>query len=124
MEIKIGYDLENNNFVRNEPKPINKVEFKILETIAKDLDLKDYIIVANSDDYTTMQYKQIDLVRIKYTERAKWISICLTPEDKKENINNPLFEAQKNKNQVFWKSNIKDDISVYYHFIKNTYDKR
>lgn len=59
-------------------------------------------------DYSTIIYKDYDLFRIKYTDNAKWIRIPMSTDMRKANINNSLFDAEKNKNKVFWKSNIND----------------
>lgn len=117
--MKIGFDFLNNKIIKDEGKEKNITEENLLLQIVKDLDLKKYDIVNNSDDYTTLTYKEYDIVRLKYTDSAKWISICLCKNDKKNNIDNILFKTQKNKNQLFWKSIITDNISVYYEFIKN-----
>ena len=119
MNMKIGFDFKNNNIIKNENKEKNITEENLLLQIVKELNIKDYDIVKNSDDYTTLTYKEYDIVRIKYTDSAKWISICLCKNDKKNNIDNILFKTQKNKNQLFWKSYINNDINVYYEFIKN-----
>lgn len=120
MTIKVGYDFLNNKIVKNEDISLNLTESALLEKIKKDLNLNDAKIVANTEDYTTLQLYDVDLIRIKYTDRSKWISIILSKEDRKNNINNPLFDAQKKKTQLFWKSNIVDDnLEIYYDFIKN-----
>ena len=59
-----------------------------------------------SDDYSTFTYKERDLFRIKYTSEARWIAIFIPPKDKQKYIDNPLFSIQKNKNQIYWKSNV------------------
>ena len=117
--MKIGFDFLNNKIIKDEGKEKNITEENLLLQIVKDLDLKNYDIVKNSDDYTTLTYKEYYIVRIKYTDSVKWISICLCKNDKKNNIDNILFKTQKNKNQLFWKSYINNDINVYYEFIKN-----
>lgn len=122
MSIHIGYDFNKKEIITNF-KTINMKENEILEKIAKDIKIDNYEIINNSTDYTTLKYKDYDLVRLKYTESSKWISLFLTKEDKNNNINNNLFDAQKNKNQLFWKSNINSDIDIYYSFIKNKYNE-
>ena len=72
-------------------------------------DYKDKItIVSNTSDYTTLQYDEMDLIRLKYSDKTKWITIFIAPSIKKEYIDNPLFNSQKNKNQLHWKSIISD----------------
>ena len=122
MSINIGYNFKNNEFINNL-KTININELNILNQIAKDIGIENFELVNNSEDYTTLKYNDYDLIRLKYTDNAKWISIFLTKEDKSLNIDNILFAAQKNKNQLFWKSDINGDLSVYYSFIKNKYNE-
>lgn len=67
-------------------------------------------MVRKSNDYATVVYHgcewDSDLARFKFTERAKWVSVPI-PESKSEQLkNNPIFSAQKNKNQLLWKSKI------------------
>lgn len=120
MEIHIGYDFIKNEFIKNKEIPQNEFEYKMLNTIIKELNLNNAVINNNTNDYTTLNYKGIDIVRIKYTDRSKWISIYLTDDDKKEYYDSSLFEIQKNKNQFQWKSKINNDnIEQYYKFIKN-----
>lgn len=125
MEIKIGYDFNNNDFRFTDEKEINEDEYNILNSIKKELsgffDANNFKIVKNSDDYSTLQYKNIDIARIKYTDRAKWISIFISDECKKDNINNPLFSKEKNKNKVHWKSDLENNnISIYMPFLKKS----
>lgn len=119
MSINVGYDFETNGFIANNKKE-NLEETKILTKIASDLNLTNYKIENKSNNYSTLCYLNYDIIRLKYTNKSKWISILLTKDDKKKYINNSLFEQQKNKNQLFWKSIINSDIEVYYDFIKNS----
>ena len=60
------------------------------------------------EDYTTLQYKDGDLIRIKYTDKSKWIRVPMTTDMRKKYKDDPLFDAEKNKNKVMWKSNIEN----------------
>lgn len=67
-------------------------------------------IERKSDDYATIVYHgcewDSDLARFKYTQRAKWIAVPI-PESRIEQLkDNPIFDAQKNKRQIMWKSKI------------------
>lgn len=110
MTITIGYDFEKNQIIKNEPYKMNKDEIDVINAILKklDLDASDFKIVKPCEDYTTLQYKERDLFRLKYTEKAKWIKILIFPSYKNDYIDNPLFSKQKNKNQVFWQSYIEN----------------
>ena len=110
MRFKIGFDFIDKKIIKNEPNEIVSDERYFLEKIIPHLDCnsKDLHIVANSDDYTTLQYKQIDIVRVKYTDKTKWIKIRMSNQDMKDEINNPLFVLQNKKTESMWKCNIND----------------
>lgn len=76
----------------------------IIDDLGLDKSLFEY--VKPSLDYSTIRYKGFDLFRIKYTENTKWIQLPMTTPMRKANKENPLFDAEMNKNKVFWKSNI------------------
>lgn len=123
MEIKIGFDFINKKIIKNEPKEIVSDERNFLERIIPHLECnsKDLQITSNSDDYTTLQYKQIDIVRVKYTDKTKWIKIRMSNQDMKAEIDNPLFILQNKKTESMWKCNINDIDKLYSylnHFIK------
>lgn len=73
------------------------------------------IVVSNTNDYTTLQYNEMDLIRLKYSDKSKWITIFISPTIKNEYMNNELFINQKNKNQLHWKSNLtsSNDLQKY-----------
>lgn len=78
----------------------------IIDDLGLDKSLFKY--VKPCDDYSTIQYKGFDFIRIKYTDKSKWIKIPMTTEMRRKYNDNPLFDIEKNKNKVMWKSNIKD----------------
>ncbi len=122
MNITIGYDFLKNKFMQNDEKNINNNEKIILEKIIDmlkgDFEISNFKIIAKSDAYLTLTYMKRDIVRLKYTNNTKWISIFIMPKYKKDYENEPIFEAQKNKNQLFWKSKITDDnIGKYIDYI-------
>ena len=59
-----------------------------------------------SENYLSLCYNRLDLVRFKYTERTKWISIDALLA--KVSADNPLFEAQKNKRVRHWKAKLEN----------------
>lgn len=119
MSIKIGYDFNKNELLKDKDLTINQKEKDLLEQIINaiidEFIISDFNIVKNCNDYSTLQYKQRDLVRIKYTNNSKWISLLMVDKKcKEDNINNPIFENEKNKNKLHWKSLLNnDDIHVY-----------
>jgi len=86
-------------------------------------------IVHKSNDYVTIvaheKYDE-DLLRLKYTPRTHWVSVPMTGEDAKANVDNPAFAAQKNKRQFFWKAKISspEDVLQFIPFIVNSYEQR
>lgn len=86
----------------------NADEEEIANLIVDDLGLDKALFEYKkpSEDYSTMTYKNVDLFRLKYTEKARWIKCFMSQEAKKIYADNELFKSQTNKGQVFWKSNI------------------
>lgn len=76
----------------------------IIDDLGIDKSLFEY--AKPCDDYSTIRYKGFDFFRIKYTDNAKWIKIPMSTDMRKIYKDNPLFDAEKNKNKVVWKSNI------------------
>lgn len=105
--MRIGYDFKKGEIIKEEGKAHVKTEDEAIAIIMDDLGVVDYRIDKNSDDYSTLVYKDRDLFRIKYTNRARWIRILMFPKFRSEYENGELFKAQANKNQIFWKSDIK-----------------
>lgn len=56
-----------------------------------------------ADNYLTLCLNETDILRFKYTNRARWLSI---PVPSGHDESDPLFLAQKNKKQFFWKATI------------------
>lgn len=123
--MNIGFDFNKGTIISSGDKPQNEDENRIIYAILDKLDVDTEMckIEKNSTDYTTLKYKQYDLLRIKYTNGAKWIKILMANKElKNEYMDNPLFEVQKNKNEIMWKStinNIDDYIDILNKVIKN-----
>lgn len=119
MSIEIGYDFTEKKVISNlETKTSfgNNDEYDILNKIINklNLDKNDFIIISNTSDYLTLQYKNFDIVRVKYTVRTKWLSILILGDNKNNNLNNPIFDLQKNKSQLHWKSKLENkDVDIY-----------
>ena len=89
VELLIGKKEERQN-------PNIITEESVLYDFAKifDYDLK---IVHNSSDYTTLKYKEYDIIRFKYGYsgyKGKWVKIFIVPKVKKKYLDNPLFKEQ------------------------------
>lgn len=118
--ITIGYDFDKNEMIEDSGHELNEAEAKILEYIMDHLECdfpQRFKIVANSSNYTTLEYKGVDLVRLKYTPKAQWIKIHISNEDNKTQKDNPIFANQKNKYEAMWKCSV-DDLDELYPFLQ------
>lgn len=93
----------------------------IIEDLGIDKSLFDY--AKPCKDYSTIRYKGFDLFRIKYTDNTKWIRVPMTTKMRKANMDNKLFDAEKNKNKVMWKSDI-NNLLDYKELLLETIDFR
>lgn len=93
----------------------------IIDDLGVDKSLFEY--AKPSMEYSTIRYKGFDLFRIKYTDNSKWIEVPMTTPMRKANKDNKLFDAEKNKNKVFWKSNI-NNLLDYKELLLETIDFR
>lgn len=127
MAIEFRFDPENKCIFIGEPEKelsLTSDEETLLETvclfIADHVDVSMLGIEKRSNDYTSIIYGGMnDFLRFKYTSRTKWISLRLPISLQKENENNPLFSAQKNKRQLHWKASLSslDDLEALKPFI-------
>ena len=119
--IRIGYDFDNNKPITgDEPKQMVSEEVELLNTIIDKLSVpNEWIrIVKNCDDYTTAQYKGVDLIRIKSTPKAQWIKIRVNPYEMKNIADSPLFSLQANKKETMWKCRLEDINELYVYLEK------
>ena len=105
------------NHVKTEEDAANA----IIDDLGVDKSLFEY--AKPSMEYSTIRYKGFDLFRIKYTDNSKWIEVPMTTPMRKANKDNKLFDAEKNKNKVFWKSNI-NNLLDYKELLLETIDFR
>ena len=110
-KIGIGLTEGNNPNLDNEKQILNEWK-QILENRY----LIKFIIVSNSSDYTTLQPENcLDIIRLKYGDKSKWIKIFVTKNLGKQLLNDSRFETEKKKTSFYWKSIIKDtDITKYF----------
>jgi len=99
---------------------------RIAEVIEKYVDKSTLKITRKSDAYLTIAIKGTeydgDVVRVQNS--GKWISIAVSPENRKKYAESDWFTDQKDKNQIMWKTKIKDldDINKYEYFLVNGYN--
>lgn len=125
--ITIGYDFENNKIILNQPREVslNPIEERAVEAFLSFFpasEIPNIHLEKMSDNYTSVFYGETnDFLRFKFTDRTKWLSIRLSPEDMKKNLCNPLFAAQSNKKQLHWKAKISDlsELDNFKSFILN-----
>lgn len=125
--ITIGYDFVDHKIILNQPREVslNSSEERAVEIILSFFpasEVSKIHLEKLSDSYTSIFYGETnDFLRFKFTDRTKWLSIRLAPEDMKENICNPLFAAQTNKKQFHWKAKISDfsELDNFKSFILN-----
>ena len=100
----------------------------IFDMLKDNVDVSKLRVTRKSDNYATIEVQKsdyfFDLIRFKYTERTKWISILLCNNDREKYSGDPLFEAQKKKTQFHWKSkmNSLNDLYKYKELLVNAYN--
>lgn len=119
--IKIGYDPENGPFVESSlDKDLDANEnevaiFKHFDSVLKDNGItEDFHLEQRSSSYVSAIFRGSDVLRMKFTDRAKWISLDMWGQEAEHN-DNFLFAAQKNKSQRHWKAKI-DSLEDLIHF--------
>lgn len=109
MKIVLGY--ENGNLILGDNKdkyhdnPNGELEEEILLHYAKNFD-KEMYVEHNSKNYSTLRYKNYDVIRFHYSNISKWLELFIIPKEKNKYINNPLFQETKNFNVLYWHSKI------------------
>ena len=88
--------------------PNAEEEENILKEYIKDFKNKKFHIEHNSKNYSTLCYRDYDIIRFKYGSIGKWIEIFIVPKYKNKYIDNSLFNEQANTNQLYWHSSIKN----------------
>ena len=83
-------------------------ELEVFEHVKKLLPDEDITLERRSDNYVSVIIAGNDFMRIKWTDKAKWVSILMTNECKDKWEDSPLFAAQKKKTQIFWKSALEE----------------
>lgn len=101
---------------------MNAEEEKMVKIILSFLpsDISQQIVVKRrSESYISLFYGENNFLRLKYSKKAKWVSLFLPHDLATANKDNPLFAAQKNKNQFHWRSDLKalDDLYSLRDFI-------
>lgn len=119
----INYGQEREANIKPEAE---KVIERIAEVIEKYVDKSTLKITRRCNDYLTIAIKGTeydgDVVRIQNS--GKWISIAVSPENRKKYAESDWFTDQKNKTQIMWKTKINnlDDINKYEYFLVNGYN--
>lgn len=102
---------------KKEELSANEIEANILQKIKSHLDAKpkEFKIFSHYSNYTVLQYRNKDIVRVKNTPEESWIAIKLSESDKINEANNPLFIR---KDEYFYYADL-DNINELYGFINS-----
>lgn len=113
---------------------LNEEEVQAVELIFEIL--KDTVVNTNklevvrkSSSYATIVLRgndfDFDFVRFKFTDKTKWITLNLSKNDRITYKDDPLFEAQKKKTQIHWKSALRniEDLLKYKNLMINSYSE-
>ena len=83
---------------------------------------ENFEIQKRAEEYTTLRYKDNDLVRLKYSTGSKWIDIFMSNDLRQQYVDSDLFLANR-KNKLFWRSKLyTDDLKEYIDIIKTALD--
>ena len=113
--IVFGIDENGNYYSRSQFQKelnANENEMKIAEHFIS-VSGNKITLERRADNYLSLCNGQDDLIRFKFTDRSKWISVDAWTSKLPEN--DIRFSAHKNKKQRFWKADIRslDDISMF-----------
>lgn len=100
---------ENNYTVDLTKKEKTFIDY-LFNILSSSIDMEKLGIIKKSASYTTITYTNKDthdLIRFKLTDLTMWASVFITKENAILNKDNPVFAAQKNKNQLYWKATLK-----------------
>ena len=102
----------------------NSNEYLILDELINLLPYSNdnFEITKPALSYTTLKYKNNDIVRLEFNDNYQVIRVRISSYDRDNEIDNPLFDKQTNKGQVFWESYY-DELNDYLPFIQNTIDE-
>lgn len=92
----------------------------VFSFLASSVDISDLRLEKRSDDYTSLIYGEYnDFLRFRLSTRTKWLSLRLPFDVQVNNMDNPLFDAQKNKKQFHWKAKLNslEDVASFKDFI-------
>lgn len=128
MQIKFAhYGEERDLQLNSEEKEVTAFIYAMLENTQVDRDKLE--VIRKSDSYATVVIRgkeyDFDLIRFKFTERIKWVSLPLSKDDRLKFQENKLFEAQKNKKQIHWKSKLQaiEELLNYKELVINAYNE-
>lgn len=121
------YGEERDSNLNEEETQAVKLIFEMLEGTA--VNMEKLQVTKKSDSYATIVVRgndwDFDLVRFKFTDRTKWIALNLSKADRTIYKDDVLFEAQKKKTQIQWKSALDsiEDLPKYKQLMVNSYSE-
>lgn len=107
--VEMKYGKENPNY---------ELEKSILEEFKKLFDKELY--VEERDIYTTLRYKDYDLLRLHYDNISKWVNVFIVPDNRDKYIDDPLFQEHDGYDKLMWYSSIRDadDLKMFIGIIE------
>lgn len=78
-----------------------------------------------SSDYTTLAYRNSDIVRVKWTPMSKWLALQIGSSELYDKYaNDPIFAGQADKEKIQWKVNCTstDDLERLMPIILDVFD--
>lgn len=110
---------------RDNPNLHDEMEIlKEWQQILEDRYTHRFVILSNSSDYTTLQPEGcLDILRLKYGNKVKWIKLFITSNIAKNFKDDVRFKDEKKKTSAYWKSTLESkDISVYFDILDDAFD--
>lgn len=106
--LKDGTLIKDYESKQKDIERMNQEEISAINAVLDKLNYNsnEFRIKKSAETYTTLTYKDRDLLRLRIDDKEKSIRIFMPPELKSKYIDNKLFTNQTNKNQLFWFSYI------------------
>lgn len=121
------YGEELNINLNEEETQAIKLILEMLEDTV--INIEKLEVTRKSESYATIVLRgndwDFDFVRFKFTDKTKWISLNLSKADRVAYKDDALFEAQKKKTQIQWKSVLQSngELPNYKNLMVNSYNE-
>ena len=85
-----------------EKNPNYELERDILNQFKKNFDKELY--VEERVIYTTLRYKEYDLLRLHYDNISRWVNVFIVPDNRDKYMSDPLFADHDGYDKLMWYS--------------------